>query len=273
MTPRPDQFDLMGVRFDRVTEAQCVDWVMASLKQGRGGVVVTANLDHLRRAQTDLRYLRIAREADLVVADGMPIVWASRLAGTPVPQRVAGASLMLPLVEALAAQGGSVFLLGGNPGVADQAAKVLQDRSPSLRIAGTLCPEPGFGHRPDAMEAIGRAVGESRPDLVLVALGSPKQEYVIDALRWVIPGAWWVGVGISLSFVTGDVPRAPGWMQRAGLEWAFQLAAEPRQLARRYVIEGVPFAGRLMVWVLRRRMGWSAGPSRRRLPRFTPDLP
>ncbi len=245
---------IMGLAFDAIRESACVDHVVDELSHGRGGVIVTANLDHLRRSQTDLRYRRIARESELLVADGMPIVWAARLRGDPVPERVSGASLMLPLVEAMGAHRRRVFLLGGNPGVAERAADELASRY-SVTIAGTRCPPIGFERDPEEMEAMRRQLRESNPDLILVALGSPKQEYLIDELRGELPASWWAGIGISLSFVVGEVPRAPRWMQRTGLEWAHRLAAEPKRLTRRYLVDGLPFCVRLIAWCGSSRAG------------------
>jgi N-acetylglucosaminyldiphosphoundecaprenol N-acetyl-beta-D-mannosaminyltransferase len=248
----------MGVDFDSVTESGALDALFAGLAARRGGLVLTANLDHLRRAQSDARFAQIARTADLVVADGMPIVWAARLAGRPLPQRVAGSTMVFALCARAAREGRSVFLLGGNPGVADHAAGVLTSQHAGLRICGTLCPPFGFESDAGKLGEIRDAVRAARPDIVLVALGSPKQEYLAQTLRGDLPGAWWIGVGISLSFVTGEVRRAPAWMQRAGLEWIHRLASEPRRLARRYLVDGLPFAARLFLHALGSR-GKSAG--------------
>ncbi|MEQ8770544.1 MAG: WecB/TagA/CpsF family glycosyltransferase [Phycisphaerales bacterium] len=254
MTPPARTSTVMGLAFDAIRERACVEHVVRELDAGRGGVIVTANLDHLRRSVTDFKYRRIARGAEMLVADGMPIVWASRLRGDALPERVSGASLMLPLVEAMGERGRRVFLLGGNPGVAERAGRELEARC-GVEIAGTRCPPVGFEGDPEEMDAMRRQLRDSGADLVLVALGSPKQEYLIDQIREALPDAWWAGIGISLSFLIGEVPRAPGWMQRAGLEWVQRLAAEPRRLTRRYLIDGIPFGVRLIGWSVATRLG------------------
>lgn len=239
-----------------VTEARTVELAIASLRAGRGGWVVTHNLDHLRLLRRDARFRTVCDQASLRVADGMPLIWASRLAGTPLPQRVAGSSLISSLSAAAAREGLSVFLLGGDPGAAEGAAAVLRGRHPDLRCAGTLCPPFGFEHDAAMMAEIRRVLAEARPDIVYVALGAPKQEIVIAMLRDAVPRAWWLGVGISFSFLCGQVRRAPQWMQKVGLEWLHRLCQEPRKLGKRYLLQGIPFAVELFMGSARRR--WAA---------------
>jgi len=243
------------IEFDHITEGETINEVFDRMERGAGGQVVTANLDHLVRASREPRYLRHVQNADLNVADGMPIVWASRLRGRPLPERVTGADLVHGLVAEAADRGRSVFLLGGNPGVAEEAGRIWSENHPGLRVAGVHCPPMGFEKNEAAMGEIRLALESSQPDLVLVALGSPKQEYLIEDLRELLPGTWWIGVGISFSFVTGQVRRAPIWMQRIGLEWLFRLMCEPRRLARRYLVDGVPFASRLLISAIGARLG------------------
>ena len=191
--------------------------------------------------------------------------WASRVAGTPLPERVPGSDLVLTLPEAAAEAGLSVFLLGGNPGVADAAAARLQAMYPRLGEVGFYCPPFGFEDDPEELSRIRSTLRAARPDLVLVGLGFPKQERVIRALRPELPGAWFVGVGISLSFIAGDQPRAPVILQRVGLEWIHRLWHEPRRLFRRYVVHGIPFSTRLFGWALKRRLVGSRKASIRRV--------
>ena len=248
---------LDGVWIDVVDEQQACQRILSELADGTGGTVVTVNIDHMVRCRRDPAYRSLVDRAELVVADGMPLVWASRLQGTALPERVAGSSLTLTLAAALAAQGHSLFLLGGNPGVAEAAGRILAERFCGLRIAGVYCPPFGFEQDQTAMQRIRAALRATRPDVVYVALGSPKQEWLIDQLRQQLPElstAWWLGVGISLSFITGEVQRAPWWVQRLGLEWAHRMAQEPRRLCRRYVIDGMPYAARLMMRCLAARL-------------------
>lgn len=248
---------LRGATIHAVTEAQTVAHVLEALAAGHGGWVITPNLDHLRRLRQDARFREYYQQADLVVADGMPLVWASRLQGTPLPERVSGSNLVVSLSAAAAWKGYSLYLLGGVPGAAAQAAQVLQARFPGLRVVGLDCPPPGFEANPAAVRRLTERVLKAAPNIVYVALGSPKQEWLIEQLRGPCPNAWFLGVGISFSFLAGQVRRAPLWMQRAGLEWLHRLAQEPGRLLRRYLVEGLPFAAVLLAgaWANRGRTG------------------
>lgn len=245
-----------------MTEAACVEHVLSELAADRGGWVATLNVDYLRRLTGDPAFRATCAPASLVVADGMPLVWAGRLQGTPLPERVTGAGLVPSLAAAAAAAGRSLYLLGGAPGVARAAADILRRRHPSVRIAGTLALPLDFEPDETALRPVADALTLASPDIVYVALGSPKQDRVIARLRATLPRAWWLGIGVALSFLTGDVPRAPAWMQRAGLEWFHRLAREPRRLARRYLADDLPFAARLLLGAAAHRVGGLA--SRRR---------
>ena len=233
------QIHLQGVWLHAITERQCVDTVFSEIDEGRGGFIHTVNLDHLRRLVRDPEYAACCRAATIRTADGMPLVWAGRLQRTPLPERISGSSLIWSLSEAAARRGRSVFLLGGDPGTATKTAEILSKRYRGLRVAGICAPNLERGA--DGQKYLLRQqIVSAEPDIVYVALGSPKQEELIDDLRHSLPACWWIGVGIAFSFVAGEIRRAPQWMQQVGLEWFHRLVQEPR-LARRYVIDGIPF--------------------------------
>lgn len=192
--------------------------------------------------------------ASLVVADGAPLIWASRIAGNPLPGRVPGSDLIWSLSAALADQGRSIYLLGGAPGTSSRAEQVMRSRFPQLRIAGHLSPPFGFDARPDQLEAACAAVVAARPDLVYVGLGFPKQERVIARLRPLLGSSWFLGCGAAIDFVAGVHTRAPLWMQRSGLEWTHRLASEPTRLMRRYLLHDLPFALGLLALSARHRL-------------------
>lgn len=255
---------------DPVTEAEVVATVCAALERGEGGRIVTPNVDILRLAAADPAVRGYLDDATLLVADGMPLVWASRLAGAPLPERVPGSSLIWSLSYHLGRAGRSVYLLGGDPDAGDRAldaggtalgagggrraAAVLAAACPGLRIAGSASPPYGFDRDPARFAEVCAAVVEAKPDLVFVGLGFPKQERVVDALRPELPLSWFLGCGAAITFVAGDRPRAPGWLQRAGLEWVWRLAGDPRRLAGRYLRRDAPYAVRLLAAAAARRL-------------------
>jgi N-acetylglucosaminyldiphosphoundecaprenol N-acetyl-beta-D-mannosaminyltransferase len=237
---------MMGLPIDRVSESETVERAMVGVRHGEGGWICPTNLDVLRQVVTSPELRSLVEDADLVVADGMPLLWASRLQGAALPERVAGSSLIHTLSHAAARHGASVFLLGGEPGVAERAAARLRADIAGLEVRGTLAPPVGFERDAARVAAIRSELRTARPDIVYVALGFPKQERLIRELRAELPGAWFVSVGASFAFVAGELERAPRWMQRTGLEWLHRLAQEPGRLAARYLVDGIPF----LVWVL-----------------------
>lgn len=250
---------LNGVAFDAASQAQAVGYVMAALRAGVGGRIVTPNVDIMRQVSADSDLASLVSRCDLVVADGMPLIWASRLAGRPLPGRVPGSDLIWSLAAGAAEHGHRIYLLGGEPGVPERAAGMLAQRSPGLRVAGTDSPPFGFDLDPPALESVLDRVATARPDVVFVGLGFPKQERLIDRLATRLPSAWFLGCGASIAFVAGALRRAPGWMQRSGLEWAHRLGAEPARLIRRYLVHDAPYAVRLLATAAGRRGRPSTG--------------
>jgi N-acetylglucosaminyldiphosphoundecaprenol N-acetyl-beta-D-mannosaminyltransferase len=249
----PPTVDLAGLPLAKLTRHQVVDHLFAALADGLGGWLVTPNVDYLRRYVADSEVRRLFADASLIVADGVPLLWAARLQGTPLPDRIAGSDLVWLLAERAAREGRSLYLLGGNEGAGEEAARRLADRWPSLRVVGTSSPRVSTEPTQVELASILRSLKQVDPDLIYVALGAPKEERVIAALRNGLPKAWWIGVGVSLSFIAGDVRRAPPWMQRTGFEWVHRLVQEPRRLARRYLAADLPFTFRLLAASRRRR--------------------
>jgi N-acetylglucosaminyldiphosphoundecaprenol N-acetyl-beta-D-mannosaminyltransferase len=236
-----------GVSFDSLTEAQTVEVVLDELRRGRGGWLVTPNVDILQRAR-DVTLRDLVNSASLVVCDGMPIVWAARLAGTPLPERVTGSSLIHSLTEGAVREGRKVFLLGAAEGVAEVAARALNGRNPDAQVVVDVYSPPyGFEHSAEEMARLKDRLHRAEPDIVFCGFGFPKQELLIQCLLTEFAGVWFVGCGGAIDMAANRIPRAPTSLQRAGLEWAYRLAREPRRLARRYLVDDLPFVVLLLV--------------------------
>ena len=219
------KINILGVAFDALTLGEAEERADALLCSGAGGYIVTANPEIVLRCREDAAYAAAVNGAKLVLADGVGDLCAARILGTPLPGRVAGADLVPRLLARLAERGGSVFLYGARPGVAERAAKSLQSACPGLRIAGT---ENGYISDETALlEALER----EKPDLLLLGLGAPRQELWMARNRQKI-NAVMIGVGGLLDVFAGDIPRAPEAWQRLGLEWLYRLLREPRRFKR-----------------------------------------
>ena len=219
------KINILGVAFDALTLGEAEERADALLCSGAGGYIVTANPEIVLRCREDAAYAAAVNGAKLVLADGVGDLCAARILGTPLPGRVAGADLVPRLLARLAERGGSVFLYGARPGVAERAGKSLQSACPGLRIAGA---ENGYISDETALlEALER----EKPDLLLLGLGAPRQELWMAENRQRTPAVM-IGVGGLLDVFAGDIPRAPESWQRLGLEWLYRLLREPRRFKR-----------------------------------------
>lgn len=229
------------LRTDYVSMNGALDYIERLVKEKRGGYVVTPNVDHVVMAETNEALRMAYDEASLSLADGMPIVWLSALLGSALPGKVSGSDLVRPLLERAAEHGFKVYLLGAAPGVGLKAAAVLRAEIDGLRIVGIDSPPLGFEKCREAEKQALERMQENDPDIVLVALGAPKQEILMH--RWYRGGvtAVMLGIGASIDFIAGTVQRAPAWMSNAGLEWLYRLAQDPVRLARRYVLRDSGF--------------------------------
>jgi N-acetylglucosaminyldiphosphoundecaprenol N-acetyl-beta-D-mannosaminyltransferase len=234
-TNQRERLELGGVLIDHVDNEGAVKRLAGFLHTGKTQQVVTVNLDFLSIAQRDPRFRRTLNTADLAVADGMPLVWASRWRGMPLQERVAGVDLVHDSCRLAAIDGRGVFLMGAAPGVAEAAGRKLQELYPGLRIAGTYSPPIGTLSRRESARIV-RMINAAKPAFLFVALGAPRQDLWISENRAQLNVPVCMGVGCVFDVVAGTVVRAPQWMQRGGLEWAYRLSQEPSRLWRRYLL-------------------------------------
>lgn len=231
---------------DVVDLKRALDVIEGLVRAGRGGTVYTPNVDHIVQAEHNTRFRDAYRAASLSLVDGTPVLWASSLLGTPLPQKISGSDLVLPLLARAAERGFRVYFLGGDPGVAELARDVLARDLPALQVVGIDASRIDVNAL--SSELVGR-IQAARPDIVLVALGAPKQEIFAELTRETLKPAVLIGVGASLDFIAGTKQRAPAWLSRVGLEWLYRLAQEPRRLAGRYLLRDPQF-----LWIVGRQL-------------------
>lgn len=229
-----------ALELDALSMPEAIEAIVRLVREGRGGTVFTPNVDHIVQAQHDVAFREAYSRTTLSLVDGTPVLWAARWLGTPLPEKLSGSDLFEPLIERAAREGLRVVLLGGGPGVAEKAARNLKERLPSLQIVDTLSPRIGLTPSDEERACVER-LAKAKADLIFVCLGAPKQELFSDRNRHVLAPAVLIGFGAAVDFAAGTIPRAPTWMSRAGLEWAFRLAREPRRLAGRYLLRDPEF--------------------------------
>jgi N-acetylglucosaminyldiphosphoundecaprenol N-acetyl-beta-D-mannosaminyltransferase len=210
---------------------------------GKGGFVVTPNIDHVVLAEHNPTFLAAYGAASLSLADGFPVVVTSRLMPTRLPAKVSGSDLVPPLVALCAKRKKRLYLLGAGPGVADLAAKKLVEMHPDLVIAGIDAPMVDLSKPKESRSPIVERVVAAKPDIVLVAFGAPKQELFCHEIAEAVSPAVLLGIGATLDFIAGTVKRAPSWMSRFGLEWAYRFGQEPRRLFHRYFVQDPQYLG------------------------------
>lgn len=236
---------IWGVPFAPMTLEETVNAIDALIEERRPSYFITANLHYvmLTRDHPDLG--PINERAAFILADGAPVVWAARKRPTPLPERVAGSDLIFHLCDLSARKGRRLFFLGAPEGVAEEAADKLRERYPGLQVVGTECP-PFRKPTDEEHEQLLDRIRATNPDILFVAFGQPKGERWIFANHERLGVPVCVQVGASLEFAAGRFARAPRWMQRTGLEWAFRLLQEPRRLFSRYA-RNAGFMGRMIV--------------------------
>jgi N-acetylglucosaminyldiphosphoundecaprenol N-acetyl-beta-D-mannosaminyltransferase len=247
----PSKITVWGVPFAPVTLAESVSRIDELIAEGKPSYVITANLHYTMLSDASAELREVNAGAALILADGMPLVWASRLLKTPLPERVAGSDIIWRLCEQAAKRGHRIFFLGGAPGIADEAAQKLRTRFPGIQIVGTAC--PSFrGMPPEEEDALIGTIRDARPHLLILALGQPIGELWMagQCERLQVPVC--IQLGASVDFVAGKVKRAPRLLQKTGLEWAYRLAQEPRRLIGRYTRNAL-FLVRMLFHQTRRR--------------------
>ncbi len=226
---------------NNVTQQEAILEIERIIDKGEKTYVVTPNLDHIVKLETDPEFVHCYEHAGLVLADGNPLVWASKLLGTPLKALVTGSDLFPALCQHAATKGHRIFFLGGLDGVAQKAADNLKAKYPAINVVGVYSPPFGFDKNNEENNRIIEMINAARPHILFVGLGAPKQEkWVynnIDQLNINIA----IGIGASFDFVAGTIKRAPALVRKIGMEWFWRFSNEPRRLFKRYFIDGAQF--------------------------------
>lgn len=246
-----DRAHVLGCPVDRLDMAETLERCRHAVEARQFTQHMAINAAKVVAMQDDPELRAIVEACELINADGQAIVWASRLLGDPLPERVAGIDLMHGLLAVAETHGYRVYVLGARQEVLDEALRVIAGRHPGLVLAGA---RNGY-FSDDEADAVAAAIGATRPDILFVAMSSPKKEYFLGRYRDVIGAPFVMGVGGSIDVVAGATRRAPRLMQRTGLEWLFRLLQEPRRMFRRYAVTNVRFIALVLRGLARRGRG------------------
>jgi len=231
----------LNTEIDNLSMEEALQAMDQLVQNRRPSYVVTPNVNHIVRLQSDRHFYEAYQNADLILADGMPIIWTSGAFGDRIREKVSGSDILPKICEIAANKGYSVFLLGAAEGVAAKAADNLTKKYAGLKIAGVYSPPQRFEQDPEEVEKAVSAVRDAGPDILIVGLGSPKQEYFIYDHLAALNVPLSLGLGAGIDFEAGKIKRAPAWMSKHGLEWLYRCIQEPIRLTPRYLKDSFRF--------------------------------
>jgi exopolysaccharide biosynthesis WecB/TagA/CpsF family protein len=249
------RLNILGCPFDAISFGETVQCIKRAILKGRQIQIVPGNVDFVMKAKRDATFRRELWRADLVVADGVPIVWAATLLGNPLCGRVSGTELVWSCAEISAELGCAVALIGAKPGVAHRAVQKMSGRHPRAILHAIPTPSP---LSPEGNAKLIEKIKAIQAKIVLAALGAPRQERWVQSYLSACASNVGIGVGSAFDIICGDMPRAPRWMQENGLEWLQRLLLEPKRLSKRYLIEDSPFVFQLACTLVRQKVRRSA---------------
>ena len=229
---------MLDIRVSETVEA--IEQMIAADKKS---YVVAINVDVVMKIEADPYLKKIVDDADMVLVDGKPLVWISKLHEKPLKAKISGSDLVPLLCEISAKKGYSIFIIGGKDGIAAQARQRLEQKLPGIRIAGTYAPPFGFENDQEELDKINRMISEAHPDLLIACFGCPKQEKWIYENIEKYDAKVSVCAGATVDFLAGNVKRAPKWMSEHGLEWFYRFLQEPRRMFRRYFVDDMKIIG------------------------------
>lgn len=237
---------MFDLPFDNFDYDDLIQYIDSSIQSGESAYIVTCNVDHLIKLKKDEHFRKVYSEAGSIVADGMPLVWASKILRKPLKQRVSGADMIPKLGRSLEERGYKMYFLGAAEGVAEKAKQQLLAAYPKLQIVGTHSPSYGFEGNEEENKRIIEMIREAKPDIVWVGVGAPKQEKWIHNYHQRYGPSLSIGVGATFDFISGNVKRAPLRIQKLGLEWLWRLFQEPKRLWKRYLVDDMQFLALLI---------------------------
>lgn len=227
----------MNTEVDNLTMNETLVELDKLIQANKNAYVVTPNIDHIVQLERGGKLVDAYKNADLILTDGMPLVWISKWYGTPIKEKISGSDLFPIICEMAAKKQYTMFFLGAAEGVAAKAAENLMQKYDGLKVVGTYSPPYGFEKNEMELQHIERMIKDVHPHILIVGLGCPKQELFIlnNKDRLGVPLS--LGLGASLDFEAGNIKRAPKWMREHGLEWLFRITQDPKRLIKRYLID------------------------------------
>lgn len=228
---------LLNTYINNVTMPETIAAIEQMIEADKKSYVVAINVDVVMKIEEDSYLKKVVDNADMVLIDGKPLVWISKLHGKPLKAKISGSDLVPLLCEVAAEKGYKIFIIGGKDGIAEQAKEKLENRLPKIKIVGTYAPPFGFEKNESELDKINQMISEAHPDLLIACFGCPKQEKWIYENIEKYNAKVSVCAGATVDFLAGNVKRAPRWMSDHGLEWFYRFTQEPKRMFKRYFVD------------------------------------
>lgn len=240
---------LLNTYVNNVSMEETISAINSMIETGEKRYIVAINVDVVMKIEKDTYLKKITNDADMVLVDGKPLIWISKMHKKPVKAKISGSDLVPLLCKDAAEKGHTIFIIGGKDGIADKAKARLEKKYPGIKIVGTYAPPFGFEKNESELNKINKMISDKKPDLLIACFGCPKQEKWIYENYQKYDAKVSICAGATVDFLAGNVNRAPRWMSEHGLEWFYRILQEPKRMFKRYFVDDVKILGLILKYM------------------------